>query len=46
MELMKVSYQDVVIMPVYKFYELLKWKDRLEKEKSKIIKQNQDEMRR
>lgn len=42
MELMKIAYQDVVIMPVYKFYELLKWKQRLEEEKSKIMKQNQE----
>lgn len=44
MELMKISYHDVVLMPVYKFYELLKWKQRLEEEKTKMIKKNQQEI--
>jgi len=39
MELMNSSYNDIMIMPVKRFYNLMKWKAKLEDEKGKIMKE-------
>ena len=40
MELTKQGYLQVLMMPVNRFYNFLKWKAELEKEKQKIINEN------
>jgi hypothetical protein len=40
MEMCKVAYSDILIMPVLRFYNLIKWKARLEEEKQKLINEN------
>ena len=37
MEMSKQSYEDVVSMPVQRFYNYLKWKSDLEEEKKKML---------
>lgn len=39
MEMSKQSYQEVMAMPVKKFYDYLKWKSDLEEEKRKMIQE-------
>ena len=44
MELMKTTYFDTLIMPVKRFYNLIKWKTDLEEERNKIIKEQQEKI--
>jgi hypothetical protein len=37
MEMSKQSYEDVISMPVQRFYNYLKWKSDLEDEKKKML---------
>ncbi len=37
MEMSKQGYQDVVAMPIKRFYNYLKWKTDLEEDKKKMI---------
>jgi len=39
MELSKQGYQDVVDMPIKRFYNYLKWKTDLEEDKKKMIEE-------
>ena len=39
MELSKQSYDEVVQMPLHRFYDYLKWKSNLEEEKQKRIEE-------
>jgi len=38
MELMRQQYTTVMMIPIGRFYEMLKWKSKLEEEKQRIIK--------
>jgi len=40
MEMSKQSYDDVIQMPVQRFYNYLKWKSNLEEEKKKMLAEN------
>ena len=40
MELGKQQYSSIILMPVKKFYDYLKWKSDLEEEKSKLMNEN------
>ena len=44
MELMKQDYNDVMSMPVKRFYDLIKWKANLEEERAKIMKERTNEI--
>jgi len=39
MEMSKQSYQQVMMMPIYKFYAYIKWKSNLEEEKQKMMEE-------
>jgi hypothetical protein len=39
MEMSKQGYQDVVDMPIKRFYNYLKWKSDLEEDKKKMIEE-------
>lgn len=39
MEMSKQSYPDVIIMPVQRFYDYLKWKADLEEERKKMLEE-------
>jgi len=39
MELMRQQYTTVMMIPIGRFYEMLKWKSKLEEEKQRIIKE-------
>jgi len=39
MEMSKQSYFEVSLMPVQRFHEYMKWKTRLEEEKSKMLQE-------
>ncbi len=39
MEMSKQGYQDVVAMPIKRFYNYLKWKSDLEDDKKKMIEE-------
>jgi hypothetical protein len=41
MELMKLQYHDIVFMPVKRFLDLIKWKNDLEQEKQKLMKEHE-----
>lgn len=43
MELSKQSYFEVILMPVKRFRNYLKWKEELEAEKEKLIMENQND---
>ena len=43
MEMSRQSYQDVVMMPVKKMFDYLKWKSSLEDSKRKILQEKQAE---
>jgi len=38
-EMCRLQYIDIIVMPVKRFYDLLKWKTTLEEEKRKLIKE-------
>ena len=40
-ELMKLTYHDIIFMPVKRFYDLIKWKTDLEDERQKIMKEQE-----
>ena len=44
-ELMKMAYNDIVNMPVKRFYDLIKWKSDLEDERQKLMKEHEDKMK-
>jgi hypothetical protein len=44
MEMMKMSYNDILLMPVLRFYDLIKWKNDLEEERTKQIKEQEAKM--
>jgi len=41
MELMKQNYLDIMLMPVKRFYDLIKWKSDLEEERNKLMKEEE-----
>lgn len=45
MELMKLQYHDVIFMPVKKFLDLIKWKNDLEQEKQKLMKEHESKIK-
>ena len=45
MELMKVSYHDAIFMPVKRFYDLIKWKNDIEEERSKLMKEQENKIK-
>lgn len=38
-EMMKLQYDTVMLMPVKRFYDMLKWKSELEEERSKLMQE-------
>jgi len=42
---MKMAYNDIVNMPVKRFYDLIKWKSDLEDERQKLMKEHEDKMK-
>lgn len=36
-----MGYHDIVLMPVKRFYDLIKWKSDLEEERQKMIKEQE-----
>jgi hypothetical protein len=42
MELMHQQYLSIVLMPIKRFQDLIKWKTDLEEERNKIMKEQQD----
>jgi len=44
MELMRQQYPSVMVIPIGRFYEMLKWKSKLEEEKQRIIKEKTGKM--
>ena len=40
MELSRQSYQDIMLMPVKRFHDYLKWKSKLEEEKQKRFEED------
>ena len=45
MELMKLTYNDIIFIPVKRFYDLIKWKTDLEEEKQKIMKEQESKIK-
>jgi hypothetical protein len=41
MELMKQNYFDIMLMPVKRFNDLIKWKSDLEEERNKLIREEE-----
>ena len=39
MELMRQQYTTIMLIPIGRFYEMLKWKSKLEDEKQRIMKE-------
>lgn len=44
MELMKQDYHDIILMPVKRFKDLIKWKSDLEEERNKLMKEQENKM--
>jgi len=42
---MKMSYHDIVNMPVKRFFDLIKWKSDLEEERQKMLKEQEEKIR-
>jgi len=45
MELSKQNYDSVMVMPIKRMYDYIKWKSDLEDEKAKLIEENQLKLR-
>jgi len=41
-----MSYHDIIFMPVKRFFDLVKWKSELENERKKILKEQENEIKR
>lgn len=43
--MMKMAYNDILFMPVKRFYDLIKWKTELEEDKQKVMQEQEKQIR-